>query len=70
MLVESDGSPCYTALKGTGHETRFPEPKNVVHSTGEDVGKILNDSVDSVKGATKEIMNLLSGGIKRKNASE
>lgn len=70
MLVESDGSPCYTALKGTGYEVRFPEPKNVVHSTGEDVGKILNDSVDSVKGATKEIMNLLSGGIKRKNASE
>ncbi len=67
MLVESDGSPCYTALKGTGYETRFPEPKNVVHSTSEDVGKILNDSVDSVKGATKEIMNLLSGGIKKKS---
>ena len=70
MLVESDGSPCYTALKGTGYETRFPEPKNVVHSTGEDVGKILNDSVDSVKGATKEIINLLSGGIKKKSANE
>ena len=65
MLLESDGSPCYSALEGTGYETRFPKPKNVVSTTGEDVGKILNDSVGSVKDATKDILNLLSGGLKK-----
>ena len=67
MLLENDGSPCYTALAGTGYENRFPQPKNVVQSTGEDVGKILNDSVGSVKDTTKSLINLLSGGLKAKN---
>ena len=61
MLVESDGSICYTALEGTGFEKRFPEPKNVVQSTPENVGKALNDSVDLIKDTTKGLLNLLSG---------
>ncbi|MBR5599136.1 MAG: AsmA family protein [Alphaproteobacteria bacterium] len=69
MLLESDGSPCYTALEGTGYESRFPKPKNTITTTGKDVGKILNDSVGSVKDATKEIIHLLSGGLK-KNKSD
>ena len=63
MLLENDGSPCYTALEGTGYENKFPEPKNVVSTTSEDVGKILNDSMGSVKDTTKSLINLLSGNV-------
>lgn len=62
MLLENDGSPCYTALQGTGFETMFPKPENVVQSTTGDVGQILNDSVGAVKDTTKGLLNLLSGG--------
>lgn len=62
MLLENDGSPCYTALQGTGYETMFPKPDNVIQSTTGDVGQILNDSVGAVKDTTKGILNLLSGG--------
>lgn len=61
MLLENDGSPCYTALAGTGYETRFPKPDNVVKGTTDDVGKILDDSVGIVKDTTKGLLNLLSG---------
>ncbi len=67
MLVENDGSPCYTALKGTGFEKRFPEPKNVVQSTPESVGKALNGGVDLIKDTTKGLMNLLSGNAGKQN---
>ncbi len=63
MLLESDGSPCYSALEGTGYEQKFPKPKNVVSETTNDVGQILNDSVGSVKDTTKGLLNLLSGGL-------
>ena len=63
MLLENDGSPCYTALQGTGYESRFPKPDNVVTQTTGDVGKILDDSVGVVKDTTKGILNILSGGV-------
>lgn len=62
MLLENDGSPCYTALQGTGYETMFPKPQNVIQSTTGDVGQILDDSVGAVKDTTKGLLNLLSGG--------
>lgn len=68
MLLENDGSPCYTALEGTGYETRFPKPDNVAKSTSEDVGKILDDSVGAVKDTTKGLLNLLTGKVKTKDA--
>lgn len=67
MLLENDGSPCYTALQGTGYETMFPKPENVIQSTTGDVGQILNDSVGAVKDTTKGLLNLLSGGALEKN---
>ena len=63
MLLENDGSPCYTALQGTGYESRFPKPDNVVTQTTGDVGKILDDSGGVVKDTTKGILNILSGGV-------
>ena len=67
MLVENDGSPCYTALSGTGFEKRFPEPKNAVQAAPENVGKALNGGVDLIKDTTKGLMNLLSGPAKKQN---
>lgn len=61
MLLDNDGSPCYTALEGTGYETRFPKSSNVVTDTTGDVGKILDNSVDMVKSTTKGLLNILSG---------
>lgn len=71
MLLENDGSPCYTALAGTGYESRFPKPENVAKTTSEDVGKILDDSVGIVKDTTKGLFNLLTGKVeKNKNVQQ
>lgn len=64
MLLENDGSPCYTALQGTGLENRFPKPENVVTQTTNDVGQIFDDSVGVVKDTTKGIIDILSGSVK------
>lgn len=64
MLLENDGSPCYTALQGTGLESRFPKPENVVTQTTNDVGQIFDDSVGAVKDTTKGIIDILSGSVK------
>lgn len=64
MLLENDGSPCYTALQGTGLENRFPKPENVVTQTTNDVGQIFDDSVGAVKDTTKGIIDILSGSVK------
>ena len=61
MVLENDDSPCYTALKGTGYETRFPESSNIIKSTGDDVGQVVDGGVDMVKDTAKALFNMLSG---------
>ena len=61
MVMENDSSPCYTALKDTGYESRFPKSDNLVKSTTDDAGKVLDDSVDMVKDTAKGLINMLSG---------
>lgn len=70
MLLENDGSPCYTALQGTGFENRFPKPENVVTQTTNDVGQIFDDSVGVVKDTTKGIIDILSGSVKSLNRNK
>lgn len=70
MLLENNGSPCYTALENTGYENMFPKPDNVVKSTAGDVGQVLDDSVGLVKDTTEGIFNLLSGGVKKVNKAK
>ncbi len=70
MLLENDGSPCYTALQGTGYENRFPKPENVVTQTTNDVGQIFDDSVGVVKDTTKGIIDILSGSVKSLNRNK
>ena len=61
MVMENDSSPCYTALKDTGYENRFPKSDNLVKSTTDDAGKVLDNSVDMVKDTAKGLLNMLSG---------
>ena len=61
LVMENDDSPCHTALKGTGYETRFPESSNIAKSTTDDVGKVLDDSVGMVKEQAKGLLNMFSG---------
>lgn len=67
MAMENDNSPCYTALKGTGYEDRFPKSDNLAKSTTDEAGKVLDSSVDMVKDTAKGLLNMFSGK-KRKNA--
>ena len=69
MLMESDNSPCYTALKGTGYEDRFPKSENMVRSTGKGVGKALDDSVDMVKDTAKGLLNMFTGSKGKENSN-
>lgn len=69
MVMENDSSPCYTALKDTGYENRFPKSDNLVKSTTDDAGKVLDSSVDMVKDTAKGLLNMFSGKKnKEKNA--
>ena len=61
MVMEADNSPCYSALKETGYETRFPKSNNVAKSATDDVGKAIDGSVDIVKDTAKGLLNMLSG---------
>lgn len=65
MVMENDNSPCYTALKNTGYENRFPESSNVAKTTTDNVGKVLDDSVDMVKDTAKGLLNMFSGKKKQ-----
>ena len=70
MVMESDNSPCYTALKDTGYETRFPKSDNIAKTTSDDVGKALDGGVDAVKDTAKGLFNILSGKIEKKDESK
>lgn len=60
LLLDTDSSPCYTALKGTGYEKRFPAPSKVNQAT-QDVyqgaGDVVKGSVDAVKTTGKDLKN-------------
>lgn len=60
MVMENDNSPCYTALKDTGYEARFPKSQNMAKSTKDDMGKVLDNSVDMVKDTAKGLFNMFS----------
>jgi len=64
MVMENDNSPCYTALKDTGYEDRFPKSTNVVRSTSEGTGKVLDSSVGMVKDTAKGLLKMFSGKSK------
>ena len=54
MMLSADGSPCFTALKGTSYANYFPEKKGVSNS----VSKQYSNTKDAIKGAGKQVKTL------------
>lgn len=62
LLLDADGSPCYTALKGTPYANRFPKPsgvaattQNVYQETTDQVGKGLKAIINTPKDILKAL---------------
>ena len=60
LLLDADGSPCYTALVGTKFEKRFPKAKGV-KAVGQDVykgtTKVIDKNIDVLKKSAKDFLN-------------
>ena len=51
LLLDADPSPCYTALKGTSYQSRFPAPEGM-DKVSQDIYQGANDAVnDSISAA-------------------
>lgn len=52
LVLDADSTPCYTALKGTPYQSRFPGP-GIVSKTSQDIyqgaDKTVNEGIDAVK---------------------
>ncbi len=69
VLLNGDGSPCYTALEGTQYASRFPKPSGVAATTKgayQDVSKQAKDVVKGLSGAAKNLLNSFTGDLKGK----
>ena len=67
MLLDSDRSPCYTALKGTPYATRFPAPSKTQQATQavyQGASDAVNDSVTAVSDTAKGAATLVGDGAK------
>ena len=57
LLLDTDPSPCYTALKGTSYQSRFPAPEGmskVSQDVYQGASDAVNDSVDAAKTMVKD----------------
>lgn len=64
LVMDADSSPCYTALAGTSYQSRFPAPSKASQATQDlyqGTQKAIDDSVQDIKGAAKDILGILSG---------
>lgn len=61
MLLDTDSSPCYTALKGTSYQNMFPAPEGV-KATGQGIyqgtNELVDDSVKAITDTAKDVLNL------------
>ncbi len=61
QLLQVDSSPCYTALKGTSYQNRFPAPSGVAATTQgayQDAEKQIDNSIKDLKNTAKNIINI------------
>ena len=62
VMLNGDGAPCYTALKGTAYASRFPKPTGVKATTQDvynDTTQQLKDGVKDLKNTAKDILGIL-----------
>ena len=67
LLANSNSSPCYSALVGTAHESRFPKPTGVKATTEnvyKDTAKAVENSVKEIKTNAKESVKELKSSAK------
>lgn len=61
IALDADSSPCYTALKGTPYENRFPKPTGV-QATGQEVyqdtSAVVDQSLKDLKKTGQEIIDI------------
>lgn len=66
LIVNPDGSPCYTALQGTPFATMFPKPTGVAATTREvyqDTQNEIKQGVKDLKNTAKDLFNMFKGGL-------
>ena len=66
LIINPDGSPCYTALQGTPFATMFPKPTGVATTTRDvykDTEKEIKKSVKDLKNTAKDMWNMFKGGL-------
>ena len=60
LLLDTDPSPCYTALKGTSYQSRFPAPEGmskVSQDVYQGASDAVNDGIDAAQTAVKDGVN-------------
>lgn len=68
IALDADSSPCYTALKGTPYENRFPKPTGV-QATGQEVyqdtSAVVDKSLKDLKKTGQEIIDIFRNKKKK-----
>lgn len=68
IALDADSSPCYTALKGTAYENRFPKPSGV-QATGQEVYQdttaVVDQSLKDLKKTGQEIIDIFRNKKKK-----
>ncbi len=67
LIINPDGSPCYTALQGTPYAQMFPKPTGVANATRDaykDTEKEIKKNLKSLENTAKDIFNSFKGQLK------
>lgn len=68
IALDADSSPCYTALKGTPYENRFPKPTGV-QATGQEVyqdtSAVVDQGLKDLKKTGQEIIDIFRNKKKK-----
>ena len=64
LVLDADSTPCYTALKGTPYQSRFPGP-GIVSKTSQDIYQGADKTVNEGIEAVKATVNTSSEDVKK-----
>ena len=64
LLLDRDSAPCYTALKGTAYQDRFPKPSGV-SGAAQDAYQGAAGVADKGAAVTKDAAKALENGAKK-----
>ena len=70
VLMNGDSSPCYTALKGTKYENRFPKSTDIKATTKDvynDIGKQAKSTVKELENVAKDLLGSFKDSFKKGN---